>query len=151
MNNKHLTEQLIQDYLWDRNTLSAEDLQHIATCNHCLARANDYQLLFRAVEKTPKPSFDFDLAAAVLPQVGKQPATGRQTFAWRWTATAAIFVVLLLAIPVYIFRDDIFEIVTNASIMITWLIIMMVALIALFLGIDEYRKYDQRLNSLDTQ
>ena len=67
-----------------------------------------------------------------------------------WTGIIiTIMAIGLIGTPVYLFMDSFQDIIAEVSIMGTYLIIITVVLIAAFLVFDEYRKYNQQINSLD--
>src|SRR5580704_9633567 len=69
MIDKHLADSDIQQFVLDKANCSLDVVAHIHQCVQCQAKAETYKLLFSEIKEQSKPSFDFDLSAAVLKQV----------------------------------------------------------------------------------
>lgn len=63
---EHLTDDELQQLLFDRPAASAAARAHYRTCPPCQARARAYTQFFAAVHELPPPRVSFDLEAAVL-------------------------------------------------------------------------------------
>src|SRR6478609_6223334 len=72
MKNGHLTDEMIQEFIWDAESLDLSARAHMLTCDHCKTRVENYQLLFTEIEQLPKPAFNFDLSSLVLNQIMEQ-------------------------------------------------------------------------------
>jgi hypothetical protein len=168
MMNGHLTDEMIQEFIWDPETLDLSARTHMFTCDHCKTRAENYQLLFTEMKQLPKPAFNFDLSSLVLNQIMEQklnagakpdPVPTSVTVIEKvkdtkprniWTGVIITLMAIgLIGTPVYLFKDSFQDIIAEVSLMGTYLIIMTVVLIAVFLVFDEYRKYNRQINSLD--
>ncbi|HTE23195.1 hypothetical protein [Flavitalea sp.] len=168
MKNGHLTDEMIQEFIWSSENPDLSARAHMLTCEHCKTRAENYQLLFTEIEQLSKPAFNFDLSKLVLNQVMEQnpvaslnadpllatiPAIEKLNGPRRKNIWPGIIITLmtigLIGTPVYLFLDSIQDIISEVSTMVTYLIIMTVVLIAAFLVFDEYRKYNHQINSLD--
>ena len=166
--NGHLTDEMIQEYIWESETLDLSARAHILTCDHCKTRAENYQVLFTGMEQLPKPAFNFDLSNLVLNQIMDQklnasdntnpamspiPAIEKLNVTKPKNIWTGIIITLmafgLIGTPVYLFKDSFQDIIAEVSVMGTYLIILIVVLIAAFLVFDEYRKYNHQINSLD--
>ena len=173
MNNLHLTDEMIQQFIWDADMPDESAKTHILICDYCKTRAENYRLLFADLEELPKPVFNVDISRLVLDQIREQnlsavvnnggtsipaksviehtPATGYLTkpkVIWPGIVIG-LMAIGLIGTPVYLFQDYFTDIVAEVSVMGTYLIIITVLLIAVFLVVDEYRKYTHRINSLD--
>ena len=73
----HLTDDEIQQYVLEKANGSDTIIEHIQECTHCKERAEEYSLLFRAIQQQEKPVFDFDLADLVLQQLPKSQSQPR--------------------------------------------------------------------------
>jgi len=166
--NGHLTDEMIQEFIWDPEALDLSARAHILTCEHCKTRAENYQVLFTEMEQLPKPAFNFDLSNLVLNQIMDQklnasvntnpvmspvPAIEKLNASKPkniWTGIVITLMAIgLIGTPVYLFKDSFQDIIAEVSVMGTYVIIMTVVLIAAFLVFDEYRKYNHQINSLD--
>ncbi|MET0243964.1 MAG: hypothetical protein ABW174_10865 [Flavitalea sp.] len=156
MKMEHLSEELVQQLAIEPGSINAGQKQHLYDCAECAARVADYKLLFADINDLPAPSFEFDLAAMVLeqlPALHAEPVsiskTKDQPKAIPWMIAAAIAAIALMGLPFYYFRADITSMLSGLSTMITALAIIIVVLIAIFQVVDEYRKYNKRINSLN--
>jgi len=168
MNNGHLADELIQEYAWDPQNVGSPEQLHMSSCDQCKSIAANYRLLFLQVEELDAPAFDFDLAQSVLNQLpaietaraGDARLPGLSTgirnpgFSAQRRVSWALVVGSLLAVGVtgttFYFLKDYFEnMIAGVSVMVTYLIIMTIILILAFLVVDEYRKYNKQINSLD--
>jgi hypothetical protein len=174
MNNGHLTDEMIQEFIWDSERLNESATAHMLACDHCQTRAENYQLLFTEMEELPKAVFNFDLSSLVLDQIATQSLAARlngnnqmdskpitenapavvKQYAPKTKAIWPGMIIALMATgligtPVYLFQDYFQDMIAEVSIMGTYLIIITVVLIAVLLIVDEYRKYNHQINSLD--
>ncbi|RYG01623.1 MAG: hypothetical protein EOO02_12365 [Chitinophagaceae bacterium] len=158
MKMEHLSEELVQQLALEPGSMSPGQRQHLSDCAGCAARVADYKLLFSDLSDMPAPSFEFDLASMVMEKLPAlhpyaQPAsvsnTKDQPKAIPWMIAAAIAAIALMGLPFYYFRASITSMLNGLSTMITALAIIIVVFIAIFQVIDEYRKYNKRINSLN--
>ncbi|HEX8429597.1 hypothetical protein [Hymenobacter sp.] len=70
MTKPHLSEYDLQ-LAAESAPLPAAEAYHLLDCRLCQARLANYQHLFAATARLPKPAFDFNLAATVLTQLPK--------------------------------------------------------------------------------
>ncbi len=150
--NGHLDDELIQEYAANPAVLTVTAAAHIAGCAHCQARAAGYRELFSQVSELPKPAFDFDLSKLVMEKIAVSnpnpvAATDKKT-AWTLWSLAIVSVAVFGSILYYL-RDYLTDLMSGLSSAVTILVILTMLLIAVFLVIDEYRKYNKQINSLD--
>jgi len=167
MTDKHLTDQMIQEYLWEPEKLDPAAQAHVAVCEHCQSLAAGYRLLFSGVTKIKQPQFDFDLAESVMQfipriqaeiqsqtelllpgAVKKAVDPDKRKIAWP-LLVVSVLAAIVIAVAVYMMWDTIGNIVAGSSLVLTYLVIMIVVLIMAFLGFEEFRKYNNQLNNLE--
>jgi hypothetical protein len=147
MINEHLSETEIQEYALHKNACKPGIIQHIELCENCKTKAANYQMLFNEISQQPKPAFDFDMTALVIPQLppGRQETATRISSAYFFV----FFSLFVIAIPSYIFRKYILNIFKGVLPMMMYLIIITAAAILLFQCIEMYKKYQKQLNALN--
>src|SRR5687768_8792139 len=72
MNNFHLTDEMIQQFIWDADMPDESAKAHILICDHCKTRAENYRLLFADLAELPQPVFNVDISRLVLDQIREQ-------------------------------------------------------------------------------
>ena len=168
MNDGHLTDEMLQELIWETESADESAKEHLSLCKHCKIRAENYRLLFIETEQLPKPVFNFDLSKLVIDHLMEQshetnivsipvpvpmPAVEevhdvKQKNIWPWIILS--FMALgLIGTPAYLLRDSLQGIVSGLSVMVLYLIIITIVLIAVFLVFEEYRKYNKQINTLD--
>ncbi|HJS53559.1 MAG TPA: hypothetical protein VJ765_03415 [Chitinophagaceae bacterium] len=144
---KHLTDEEIQFFAFDKANYESVLAGHIHACPECKAKVETYQLLMKAISRQPQPAFDFDLSAAVLGQlpVSRPGAANDRLLVW-------IFIFLsgsLIGTTVYFCRgyfDSIFRGITGISIYLMSIPAMTVIAI---LFVEMYKKYQKEMRVLD--
>src|SRR5579863_10058685 len=101
MSKGHLSETDIQQYVLDKTGCTQNVIAHMNDCGQCLAKAETYRLLFLQIKEQPKPVFDFDVSALVLPQIS--PAKEQVSSSVAGYAIACFFTVALV-IAGYFYR-----------------------------------------------
>lgn len=144
MNNGHLTDTLIQQYTLDKSSLDVVSMAHMASCAHCRQKAAGYKLLFSEIEDIPAPAFDFDLTKIVMAQLPKR----RKRHSWV-VVLISIVTVIFIGAPIYFFQEYFQDMIAGISVIVLYLIGIIILLILVFQILDEYRKYDKQISSLD--
>jgi len=144
MNNGHLIDTMIQQYILDRSSLDVVSTAHIASCAHCRQKAASYKLLFSEIENIAPPAFDFDLAKMVMAQIPKQ----RKRNLWS-VVLISIVAAILIGVPIYFFQEYFQDMIAGISVIVLSLIGIIILMILVFQILDEYRKYDKQISSLD--
>lgn len=141
---QHLSETVIQQYALDRSACDAQVHEHMAVCENCSAKSINYELLFSEIKAISKPAFDFDLSGLVLEKL----PVDEQRFSWIFLSIST-FSFACLIIAVYIFRDYLANIFRSISIMLLCLILVSALIIFIFHGVDVYKRYQRKMNSLN--
>jgi dolichol kinase len=106
-----------------------------------------YQLLFSEIKQQPKPAFDFDLRALVLPQL---PSSTPRLSTDRFVAGfLVVFLCGCVGIPVYIFRQNFLYLFSGLSTFFIWAILCSALLILLFKALNMYKKYQKQMHFLN--
>lgn len=145
---KHLSDTDIQQYILDQPNNERPGVEHIASCDGCKAKADNYQLLFSGIQLQTKPAFNFNLSELVLAQL----ATPKKEF------SLEIFIVYLLTLTVltsmviscYLFKGYFSALFTGFSTMVLYLAGIASLAILIFQGREIYRKYEEQMGTLNS-
>jgi len=142
----HLSEIELQEYALHKSDLSTEKILHFASCARCQAVAANYQILVNELHQLPKPSFDFDISAAVIVKLQKSKKS------YSLPVVLACFFSLLLIVAaclaIYNFWGELCIIITSTTPLITLFILSTVVLILGFHGATLYNDYQKKLKIL---
>jgi hypothetical protein len=137
----------IQQYALQQENCSEDIVGHMAQCDDCQLKAASYALLFTALKKQEKPSFDFNLSALVMEQIPRpkpSPAADNS-----FVFLMALMAIGLLGIGGYLFKDIFVSSFPRLAPILTYLIITTVTSLLIFQGLDMYRKYQQQIKALN--
>jgi hypothetical protein len=160
MNTEHASEMELQEYALDKYGCSKQAIIHIEVCENCQAGVAAYRLLFDKIKKQPKPAFDFDVSALLLPQItaGLQPMkavqppvhaghpASRTDLYFKYSMVVILF--LIVGIPVYLFRKNIYYIFTGVSSFFLYTIIAAALIIVLLRIMDMHKRHQKRMKVL---
>jgi hypothetical protein len=144
---RHLTDEEIQFFAFDKANHELRIDGHIHVCPECRAKVETYQLLIKEISRKPQPAFDFDLCSVVLKQLpASSPGTANdKLLTW-------IFIFLcggLIGITVYFFRsylDSMFKGIAGISI---YLMSISAITVVAMLFVEMYKKYKKEMRVLD--
>jgi hypothetical protein len=151
MTSGHPSETELQQYASDPSDCSLEAIRHIEICEKCLASAGLYQLLFTEIKEAPKPVFDFSLSDLVLAKLPLHPASGDPEVS-RFGFSAWVLTFLsccTIAIPLYLFRKNIWNMFEGISTVFMLIILVASALVVLVRTMGIYRKYREQMRILN--
>lgn len=152
MTGKHVSEEEIQLYVLDLTQVSPTVKQHLGQCDYCKARVKEYELLFTGIRSLEKPSFDFDVAAMILPQLEE-----KKKASWYKVPVIALAILLaigLLSLPFFLFSKGGYNISNLWSSISPWVIGIISVTAVGFVGInvwDAYSHYRHQLDKLNFQ
>lgn len=164
MSGKHLNEDMLQQYVLEPAACPPEAIAHLAVCPQCRIEAAAYLQLGKALRDQPAPEFAFDLAAAVMEQLGARPGAamemarrGSQPGAAvrvreprqgpRLTVPAVIAIVA--ALPAWLFRKTAYLVFSDMSGAAAWVILALAGVAVLFSCYKYYRRYQQVLQLIN--
>jgi len=148
MTNNHLSEMDIQQYALNKPVADPAIVLHLQECEMCSSRVSAYALLFSAIKDVPKPAFDFDLAGLVLSQIPKSGPSFSGSMSSVYLLAGAI--IFALAIPVYLYWNHIANLFVGILPLGMYLIVTPALIILVFQGILLYKKYENKMNILNT-
>ncbi|MEO5891535.1 MAG: hypothetical protein ABIQ31_14890 [Ferruginibacter sp.] len=147
MTNSHLPDEEIQAYALDKSACAKHVIEHIGSCETCRLAATTYQLLVAGIKEQPKPVLDFELTGLILAQLPpvRQKFSPGNFFAY----LLAFLIAASAAVPLFLFRKNISNIITGISSLFLYLMIAAAAIVMMVKGFDLYKKYRQQLDGLN--
>src|SRR5689334_20495817 len=146
MMNEHLTEQEIQRYALNAEECGGGITTHVEACAECSTRVKEYLVIFRGLEEQPPPSFDFDLATAVMERVENVKRVKK----YQWGSYAVIFVcVVVIVAAIFVFRDKLMILYSGVASFVLYLVITGAISLLAVLCLDMYKNFQKKTHSLD--
>ena len=174
---RHLSEIELQQYALDESACAGELREHVAVCDNCRTEVMVYRLMLTGIKEEPKAEFSFDVVGLVLSQLpeagveavapeaaatetvsglqGELPGSiGQRTKRGigRWSLSTwlqALAFICTVAVPLFLFRKNIWNLFTEVSVFFMYAIVAAAA-IAIFIGMRSlYRRYQNQLRILN--
>ncbi|MEQ1799021.1 MAG: hypothetical protein ABL872_13795 [Lacibacter sp.] len=148
MNTKHLTDDELQKYALNIADCDSTIVEHVLFCEDCKASVETYRLLFTGISEQEVPAFDFDLSELVVKQLQPSPKTKllpEDFFMYLFSFAMIIITGAML----YFFRGYMIELFSGAGNFAVYLTVASVAVLLVFLCIDQYKTYQQKMKALD--
>ena len=147
MINSHPKEKEIQEYAINPSACSREIMEHIESCAHCREEMMSYQFLYAGFKQQPRPVFDFDVAALVLPQLAsREPLLSADRFI---AGFLVVFICSCVGIPVFLFHQYILNMFSGISPFFIYIILGSATVIVLIKTLDLYKKYKNQMSLLN--
>lgn len=144
MNTMHADESDIQLYASHPENCSIDVRNHIAGCKDCIAQTALYAGVFTALQEAPAPSFDFDISQLVLQQLPKRKSSWSPAFIITGFLLAAI-----IATAGWFFQNEILQLFKGIVPVALYLIVIVIAAVAIFQGIEMYRRYEKLISTIN--
>ena len=139
----HLTEAELQVYVTEPHVLGAEQMFHVQGCAWCQTKAANYALLFKSIQNTAKPAFDFNLSALVMEQL---PASKR-AFPWAVLLIATLSIAIV-AVSLALFWSAAMAVVKSVSIILFAAVGTGALVILVFQGMEMLSAHHKQMNVL---
>lgn len=143
MLNSHLSDEQLQEL-----AINNTSTEHVDTCKTCKIKLDNYRLLINVIEEQETPSFNFDLAAAIVAQI-ETPSAIRQTKGLWWLC--AIPLIAITAIASVYFGDYMVTLFSGLKSLAMYLFAISIIVLAIALIIDQYKTYQKKMKLLDMQ
>ena len=147
MNNEHLEDSDIQSYVLHEPDLSSAAEEHIQGCDYCSRKAEQYKLLFESIRRQEKPEFNFDLAGAVIEKLPQKKSA--QSFEKLLAYFFIIIAVVSISAFLYFYGKGLRDLFEKMEPILIAIIIVSFVILGLFLAVDTYRKYKERMKTLN--
>ena len=144
---RHLTDDELQQIVIGELNYAKEIAGHIHLCEECKAKVEVYGTLVTGISELPVPAFNFDVAGAVLKQLGtpSHKRTNDKLVTW-------IFIFICVGLTgglFYFLRGvlyNLFKGITGTSI---YLMLISAITVVAILFVDMYNKYQKEIRGLD--
>ncbi|MBK8087833.1 MAG: hypothetical protein IPK31_07740 [Chitinophagaceae bacterium] len=148
MNTKHLTDDELQQYALNSADCDAAIAEHVHFCEDCKAAVETYRLLFTGIGEQDVPAFDFDLSELVVKQL--QPSPKPKLLPEDFFIYLFSFVIITITgAMLYFFRAYLIELFSSAGNFAVYLTVVSVVVLLIFLCIDQYKTYQQKMKAID--
>jgi len=145
---KHLTDIDIQQYVLENTGSEKTVVEHIASCDICRSKAENYQLLFDTIQRQAKPVFDFNLSELVLAQLSQtKPANSSDiltVFIAAFSGISSIFTVC------YLYSGYFSNLFAGFSAIVFYLVVIAALSVSIFQGWELYSKYLRQMKTLNS-
>ena len=156
MSGAHLSEEELQQYILDRPGCTPEDIAHLDSCPDCQAQVAAYAMLMEGLSQQPAPVFGFDVSAVVMGRLAESPVgeRGAESGAERradrrtWLATAAP-IVLVTAVPAWLFRKSAYYVFTDFPAIFLYLILAAAGVFLLLRILHLMKRYQHIINIIN--
>ncbi len=142
MNNSHLTDEILQDYLL-RETKDNWIKKHLEKCSSCSERLEEYQNIIENVEKIKPETFPFDVTALIMEKINEVETPKEKNISLVLYLSLCVFLSIILFL-LYPHLKTIFNQFKSFSVMSNVFILISAIGIAIFLLNDLFRQYKQK-------
>lgn len=146
MKEMHVNDSELQQYALDKSDPGRHISGHIVLCEHCRAKAMQYEKIISGLQQQPGLSFDFNVAAIVLKTI-KQSEEKKMKFSWSGLIITALCIpgIIMITYAVHLIRQDISAFIKVGTGSPVYLILA-VAGILLLTGVwNQYGQYRRKL------
>ena len=144
MSGIHPSDEGLQQYVLDPAACAPGEIDHIAGCPECQEAAAAYRVLSDALKEQPAPTFNFDLAAAVIANL-QTPQRKRQGGPM---LTAALIAGSII-VPAWLFRRSAYFVFTDMSAAFYWVLLAAAGIVFGFFLLRLYKKYQDVINLIN--
>lgn len=144
MNEKHPSEETLQQFVLERAACPAEEISHIERCPECLAVVAAYSALVNELSSQAVPTFDFDLAAAVIGKLEKAAVPPAKT-----PKLTMVLIAIFIVVPLWLFRRSAYFVFTDMPAVFYWLVLAAAAIVVGLFVLRLYKKYQQVINLIN--
>ncbi|MBS1934289.1 MAG: hypothetical protein JST96_09850 [Bacteroidetes bacterium] len=155
MIHNHPADADIQQFVLDNTVCEKHITAHIHSCEQCMAKAENYKLLFSEIEKQPKPVFDFDVSALVLPQLTVTEQARARNYFPAYILSCCFLGVIGIAGYFYkaelnnFFKKYFLHISSGLSKTVLYMLLSAALLILIFQSIEMIKKYQRKIDDLN--
>jgi|SRR5579871_468427 len=155
MINNHPADPDIQQYVTDQAACDAVIIAHIHSCEYCMAKAENYRLLFSEIEKQPKPAFDFDLSESVIQKLPVPGQVQAKNYFPAYILACCILASISIAGYLYkaqlnsFFKKYFLHISSGLSKTVLYMLLSAALLILIFQSIEMIKKYQRKIDDLN--
>ncbi|MEJ8841813.1 hypothetical protein WG954_05410 [Lacibacter sp. H375] len=148
MNTKHLTDDELQQYALNSADDNSTIAEHLHFCEDCKSAVETYRLLFTSISEQEVPAFEFDVSELVVMQLQPQSKTKllpEDFFIYLFSFA----MIVITGVMLYFFRRYMIELFSGAGNFVVYLTVSSVTVLLVFLCIDQYKTYQQKMKAID--
>jgi hypothetical protein len=147
MTTKHPSDDELQQYVLNDGSINKDIAAHINACEDCKARVETYRVLIMGIEQLPVPVFEFDLPELVLSRLPTPVEKNKESNLSPWVFIGPS--VITGGLIIYFFGGYFPRLLTGIATLANGLIVVSACILATVLGIDMYKTYKKKINTLD--
>jgi|SRR6185437_5123066 len=144
MSRTHPSEEVLQQFVLEAVTCSAEEISHIESCPECQSTVATYKVLAGELAGLAAPAFDFDLVAAVIGQLEEAAAPQAKT-----PKGTIVLIAAFIVIPLWLFRKSAYFVFTDMSAVFYGLVFAAAGIVVGVFLLRLYKKYQQIINLIN--
>ena len=144
---EHPSEEKLQQFASGQSENDLKIKMHVSSCHECNAAVTVYRLLFSTIQQQEKPGFDFDISGLVLKRIqAPQTTISKDNLVFYVIAFAAI---CLSGTAFYWYREVLSGALPNFGSLFIALLAATAIITLIFLLLDLYKTYQQKIKALD--
>ena len=144
---KHLNDEELQLFAFDKKNCELRIAEHISGCTECKAKVKAYHLLIEGILQQPQATFDFDLSAIVLERL---PAQNPGTLNDKLLTGIIIFICTgLIGTVFYVFRGFLNSMFRGIAGISVYLLVISAITVIVVLFIEMQKKYNKEIRMLE--
>jgi|HubBroStandDraft_1064217.scaffolds.fasta_scaffold06492_3 anti-sigma factor RsiW len=151
MSGTHPSDEVLQQFVLDPTVCAAGEIDHIGSCPECQEAAAAYRMLADALQEQLAPTFDFDLAAAVIGRL--EPLRRMETPKVRKRQEGSVLTAILIAtavvIPAWLFRRSAYFVFTDMSAAFYWVLLAAAGIVVGIFLLRLYKRYQNVINLIN--
>ena len=144
---KHLSDEFIQQFVFDASECEPDVHEHMASCAVCKKKAESYLALSNTIRTLPEPRLAFDLTNRVLTQLDKSSGEENQ-FNPIIYSLIALGVVVVISSLIYC-KEVLFDLFKSHSAISMSLIISVALMITAGMIADTLRSYGKKISLIN--
>jgi hypothetical protein len=145
MSGTHPSEEMLQQFVLDRKTCSPGAISHIEGCPECRAATEAYAVVVEGLILQPRPTFNFDLAGAVVRRVREDRVEKRRSSA----VPMAAMIALGAGVPAWLFRKSAYFVFTDMPALFYWAVLCTAAVVVGLFILRLHKKYQDVINLIN--
>jgi hypothetical protein len=144
---KHLTDEEVQVFVFDKGNCELRIAGHIRVCQECNAKVKAYHLLIDGIRQQPQATFDFDIATTVLERL---PAQSPRTASDKLLTWIIIFICTgLIGTVFYVFRGFLNSMFRGIAGISAYLLVISAITVIAVVFIEMQKRYNKEIRMLD--
>ncbi|MPR32406.1 hypothetical protein [Salmonirosea aquatica] len=147
MNDDHVSDNDIQQFVLQKDTLEDRVAKHMQLCEDCKRKAQLYAVLFEGVHSQPKPAFDFCLQDVVMTQLLQSKSEDRLDKLL--VSSIMAISIILIGSNLYFFRNELIGAIYSITPILAYLVGITGVCMLLFLVLDLYGDFRMKVRMLD--